>query len=37
VANALTLPKGADQTPLHDELKIAMEDLEALLVKDFRV
>jgi len=37
VANALTLPKGADQTPLHDELKIAMEDMEALLVKDFRV
>ena len=37
VANALTLPKGAEQTPLHDELKVAMENLEAFLAKDFRV
>jgi len=37
VANALTLPKSAVQTPLHDELKVAMENLEAFLVKDFRV
>ncbi len=37
VANALTLPKGAEQTPLHDELKVSMENLEAFLAKDFRV
>ncbi len=37
VANALTLPEGAERTPLHDELDSAMRELEAFLTKEFRV
>ena len=37
VANALTLPKGTERTPLHDELHVSMADLEDFLAKDFRV
>ena len=37
VANALTLPTGAERTPQHDELDAAMRLLEELLGKEFRV
>lgn len=37
VANALTLPEGASHTPLHDKLDLAMQELEALLAKEFRL
>lgn len=37
VANALTLPEGASRTPLHDKLDSAMQELEALLAKEFRI
>jgi len=37
VANALTLPKDGVPSPQHNELKLAMEHLEAFLVKEFRV
>jgi len=37
VSNALTLPKDGIPSPQHDELKVAMEHLEAFLVKEFRV
>jgi len=36
VANALTLAKGAERTPIQDELHSAMKGLEELLQKEFR-
>lgn len=37
VANALTLPEGAERSPLHDELDSAMQELEGFLSKEFRI
>lgn len=37
VANALTLSKGEERTPVQDELDSAMKGLEELLQKEFRV
>jgi hypothetical protein len=37
VANALTLPEGAERSPLHEELDSAMQELEGFLTKEFRL
>lgn len=37
VANALTLPEGAERSALHDELHTAFQQLESFLAKEFRV
>lgn len=37
VANALTLPEGAERSALHHELHTAFQQLESFLAKEFRV